>query len=143
MSGTAKAALPPMRTALRKLCLHGEEALKPQFVNNQWRSSMLSKRVAAKVRKQAILDSTYGTFDATTGRGWDASWDKPGKIASIRPFKETKRERTREVRATKIEGLMEQMEQKIENYRSEIEAKKPIKNMEYKYKLAMKGGAKK
>ena len=34
-------------------------------------------------------------------------------------------------------------EKDLENYRSEIEAKKPIKNMEYKYKLAMKGGAKK
>lgn len=82
-------------------------------------------RKAAVIRKDAIKDGTYGAFDPETGRGWDPMWDTAGKIKSLRLPKETKRERTREGRASKIESLLEQADDRIETYRLEKEALKP------------------
>eukprot|EP00567_Pseudictyota_dubia_P013357 CAMPEP_0197444262 /NCGR_PEP_ID=MMETSP1175-20131217/9794_1 /TAXON_ID=1003142 /ORGANISM="Triceratium dubium, Strain CCMP147" /LENGTH=142 /DNA_ID=CAMNT_0042975025 /DNA_START=184 /DNA_END=612 /DNA_ORIENTATION=+ len=111
--------------AIRMLQRHGEQAFKSQFVNERWRSPLVSLRVANTIRKHAIKEGTYGSFDPETGKGWDHMWDKPGKIKSIRLPKETKRERTREARALKIESLLEQADEKIEKYRLEKEAQKP------------------
>lgn len=148
-----------MRSALRQLCTHGIEALRPQRVNDKWRKAAVSPRVAADLRNLAIRSGTYGSFDAETGVGWDPLWDAPKAkplavgdgdgnillnkggnfrgIQSIRPPKETKRQRTRESRAQKIEALVEGMDKKIEEYRLEIEAKKPPKGIEEEFKKAM------
>ena len=76
-----------MRSALRKLCQHGVEALRPQKVNDHWRKPTISKRVAADLRKMAIRNGTYGKFDTETGVGWDPNWDTPhpkkGKLSVI------------------------------------------------------------
>ncbi|KAL7488839.1 hypothetical protein ACHAWX_000229 [Stephanocyclus meneghinianus] len=150
-----------MRSALRHLCQHGIEALRPQKVNNKWRKPIISPRVAADLRKLAIRSGTYGQFDTATGIGWDPLWDAPkakpiavkdangdsimvmkggnfGGIQSIRPPKETKRQRTREARAQKIEALVAGMDQKIEEYRLEREAKKPPPGIEEEFKKYMK-----
>lgn len=128
-----------MRSAARKLCQYGAEALRPQQVNDKWRSPAISKRIAGDLRKKAIRTGTYGSFDSVTGVGWDPMWDAPGKISSIRPPKETKRERTREARAQRIENLVAQADQKIEEYRLEREAKKPFVGIEYVFKQLTKG----
>ena len=93
------------RAATRQLQRNGEEALKPQYVKNSWHKPAISGRKAAVLRKQAIREGTYGAFDPATGRGWDPLWDTPAKVASIRAPKESKRERTRESRAQRIEQL--------------------------------------
>ncbi|KAL7461125.1 hypothetical protein ACHAXS_001556 [Conticribra weissflogii] len=174
-----------MRTALKKLCQHGVQALRPQKVNDKWRKPAVSGRVAADLRKKAIRSGTYGSFDRETGIGWDPLWDapipisllpsdnsniigtdligvmghgqqhqvqtepqqqqthqilaasNPGKISSIRPPKDTKRQRTRESRAQKIESLLTTADEKIEEYRLELESKKPPKGIETEFKLAM------
>jgi hypothetical protein len=162
-----------MRSAVRKLCQQGVEALRPQKVNDKWRKPVISRRVAGDLRKAAIRSGTYGKFDSETGIGWDPAWDAPerrhplslssdatnndvsaddnnnitsillgtnkGSIQSIRPPKETKRERTRESRAQKIESLLEQADEKIEEYRLEKEANKPKPGIEEEFKRAMKG----
>mmetsp|Transcript_2709 Transcript_2709/g.6212 ORF Transcript_2709/g.6212 Transcript_2709/m.6212 type:complete len:176 (-) Transcript_2709:377-904(-) len=61
----------------------------------------------------------------------------PGKISSIRPPKESKRQRTRESRAQKIEALLATADDKIEEHRLELESKKPPKGIETEFKLAM------
>ena len=147
-----------MRSAVRKLCQQGIEALVPQKVNGRWRKAAVSSRVAADLRKLAIRTGTYGKFDSETGVGWDPLWDAPkvnlaaasemaqgkiigsnkGGIQSIRPPKGTKRERTRESRAQKIESLVAQADEKIEEYRLEMESKKPEKGIENEFKRAMK-----
>mmetsp|Transcript_7435 Transcript_7435/g.16853 ORF Transcript_7435/g.16853 Transcript_7435/m.16853 type:complete len:171 (+) Transcript_7435:82-594(+) len=66
-----------MRSALRQLCRHGIEALRPQKNNAKWRPPVISKRVAADLRKMAIRNGTYGKFDTETGIGWDPVWDAP------------------------------------------------------------------
>mmetsp|Transcript_1265 Transcript_1265/g.1747 ORF Transcript_1265/g.1747 Transcript_1265/m.1747 type:complete len:163 (-) Transcript_1265:76-564(-) len=159
-----------MRSAVRKLCQQGVEALRPQKVNEKWRRPAISRRVAGDLRKAAIRAGTYGKFDAETGVGWDPAWDAPerrhplldaasaaggdvsnemldsillktnkGAIQSIRPPKETKRERTREARAQKIENLLKGADDKIEEYRKELEANKPKPGIEEEFKQAMKG----
>mmetsp|Transcript_21134 Transcript_21134/g.29859 ORF Transcript_21134/g.29859 Transcript_21134/m.29859 type:complete len:142 (-) Transcript_21134:74-499(-) len=130
--------LPKMRWALRKLCEFGEEALKPQRVNSKWRAPLISKRVAADLRKKALKAGTYGAFDRTTGEGWDFKWDKPGKVGTmqIRPPKGHQRERTRESRAGKIEGFLDGMDKKIQDYYQEKMDKRPPKTFENTFKAA-------
>ena len=143
MSTTARHATQRLGRAVRLLKRHGEEAFKPHFVEESWRKPAISGREAAILRKAAIRDGTYGAFDPQTGRGWDPLWDKPGKVSSIRPPKETKRERTRESRAERIEQLLEQADEKIEAYRKAQLEKKPEPGIENLFKRMTKGpGAK-
>ena len=158
-----------MRSALRQLCTHGIEALRPQKVNNKWRKPAISPRVAADLRKASIRAGTYGSFDADTGIGWDPLWDAPKakpiplitnnntngeeevqyankggnyggiQLTLLRPPKDTKRQRTREARAQKIEALVEKMDEKIEEFRLEKESKKPPPGIEEEFKRYMKG----
>ena len=176
-----------MRSALRQLCRHGIEALRPQKVNDRWRKPVISKRVAADLRKLALKSGTYGSFDVETGLGWDPTWDTPdrrsggmgsaastvaivdgvttvdgdnapldeplvndillplavgsnaGSIQSIRPPKGHKRERTREMRAKKIEDLVAKADERIEEYRLEREKNRPLPGIEEEFKRAEKG----
>ncbi len=79
-----------MRAALRQLCRHGIEALRPQRVNTDtkiiWRKPAISKRVAADLRKLAIRNGTYGKFDPETGTGWDPAWDTPNRPKAKTPM---------------------------------------------------------
>ncbi|KAL3757794.1 hypothetical protein ACHAWU_000435 [Discostella pseudostelligera] len=73
-----------MRAALRQLCRHGIEALRPQKVNDKvWRKPAVSKRVAADLRKLALRNGTYGKFDVELGVGWDPAWDTPDRPKKI------------------------------------------------------------
>lgn len=136
--------------AIRHLMNHGVEALKPQLILNSntrnpthWNPPAVSKRQMNVIRKRSIQMGTFGKFDSTTGLGWDPAWDVElattqgnggtGRIR-IRPKKKTSRERTRELRAQKIEKNMEDMDEEIAKYYLEKQQHKPVKDWEYYYK---------
>lgn len=145
MATTVSTKLP---AALRNLCNHGVEALKPQLIQNSssrrgthWNPPAIPKRNANMIRKRAIQEGTYGKFDASTGKGWEPAWDielarlgqGTGRIR-LRPNKKTSRERTREQRAQKIEKNLEDMDEQIGQYYVERSQQKPVKNFEYYFK---------
>mmetsp|Transcript_9669 Transcript_9669/g.16140 ORF Transcript_9669/g.16140 Transcript_9669/m.16140 type:complete len:156 (-) Transcript_9669:149-616(-) len=150
------AKLPKMRSALRHLCLHGGDALKAHRVSpessssTKWRRPLVSKRVAADLRKKAIREGTYGSFNAQTGVGWDPQWDRknnntssssssmPGSMHLRKPTKPNQQLRNREERAQRIETLLEGMDDKIENYYVEKQENKPVKNFEHIFKNLLK-----
>jgi hypothetical protein len=126
-----------MRAALRHLAEKGIEALKPQKVVSKlaqngfntrlpevWRRPVVSKRVGNTLRKQALSQGTYGSFDAATGVGWDPAWDlrlkqnqyQVERFGGIRPKKKTSRERNREDRAKQVEEQLESSQEKLEEY---------------------------
>ena len=133
-----------MNSAIRQLCRKGVEALKPQRVETKavqvgsyiakpsktiWRSPVVGKRHANMIRKQAIRDGTYGSFDASNGVGWDPDWDlalkpqqfKVTRYGRMHPPKKTSSERNREERAKKIEQNLETRVEKMEEYYLEKE----------------------
>ena len=126
-----------MRSAAKWLCRVGEEALKPQRVMDSWRKPRVSKRVAGVLRKQAIKEGTFGSFDVETGKGWDPKWDSLRQTGTmqLRPPKLTARQRTREQRASKIEKLMEDMDEKIDaHYKKKRESRTKERSFENWYK---------
>ena len=142
---------PRFQSALRKLADRGVEALKPQRIMKSedqviWHGPAISNRVAAVLRKTSIKEGTYGSFDAQKLRGWDPQWDidleiaKPGGRGRIRLAvpKKAKRERTRELRARKIETNLEGMDEQIEKFYVEKQSKKPAKTFENYYKKLTK-----
>jgi hypothetical protein len=135
-------------SAIRKLCQHGVEALKPQRIDNptthlHWMPALIPKKTQSMLRKRAVREGTYGSFDATLGKGWDPAWDidlaksghggGTGRIR-IRPNKKTSRERTREQRAQRIEKNMEDMDENMAQYYLDMKAQKPVKNFEWYFK---------
>jgi hypothetical protein len=127
-----------MRAALRHLCAHGEEALKQRKFGDRWRKALVSKRVAADLRKQAMRAGTYGLFNAETGVGWDPKWDNPGRVPNLQRPRESRAQVTREQRAVKIETKMADMDQQIEQHRNTLKARKPEQNFETYYKNLMR-----
>ncbi len=79
---------------VRLLAQHGMSALMPQVKNGRYWAPLIPKRKAAVLRKQSIVDGTFGTFNPAIG-GWDATWDLPKKFFFIKPFKGHLRERDR------------------------------------------------
>lgn len=154
-----------MRAALRHLCEKGAEALKPQRILRPatriesrtvqpeklvWRSPIVSKRVANTIRKAALRDGTYGTFNVETGVGWDPSWDlvlknsryNVSRYGGILPPKKTSRERSREERAEKLEEQLESRLEKIEEYYTKKEESRvQDKSFEAHYKRLLRGGS--
>ena len=154
-----------MRAALRHLCQHGENALKPQKVLQKavtsfdnhiaksarevWKRPKISKRVANDLRKTAIKTGTYGSFCSATGVGWNPQWDlvlqqhryEVTRFGGIRPAKKTSRERSREDRALKLEEKLETRLELIEEYYNEKEeARVQDKSFEARMKRMARGG---
>eukprot|EP00977_Amphora_coffeiformis_P027264 scaffold34597_cov177-Amphora_coffeaeformis.AAC.32 len=145
---------PRFHSALKKLADRGVQALQPtrvvvQGIQNEvavWRSPAISNRIASVLRKTAIREGSYGTFDAQTLKGWDAQWDIDLEIAKaggngrrrLRVPKKTSRQRTRETRARKIETNMDGMEERIEQFYADKQAKKPPDTIENMYKKLMR-----
>ena len=53
---------------------------------------------AARLRKEALANGTYGGFDPAKGGGWDPAWDGVEAPKVLRPPKLHARERDREER---------------------------------------------
>ena len=89
--------------SLKLLAQHGGEALKSRVIMGKYIRPLISKRIAANLRKRAIVDGTFGSFklldkDNKPLGGWDPSWDEPKKIHFIRPPKGHARDRNRQIR---------------------------------------------
>ena len=143
---------PRFKSVVRKLAQHGSAALQPQVLVNDaqqrvFLAPMISKRVANTLRKQAIRDGTFGSFDGYTGIGWDPQWDVDVAVRKtqgqgrhrVQPPKKSKRERTRESRAEKIEEKMEGMDERLEEVWATRHANKPSNTFENRYKAMMRG----
>ena len=116
------------RIALLALQKYGKKALRPTFnVDTQrWRKPIISPRLGAKLRKEAIRTGSY-----TVGGLWDPVWDvKEPKVGWLRAEKGRSRDRNREIRAGKIEEKMKGMDAKIEEYRKAERGRKPEKGVE-------------
>lgn len=153
--GLAAVVTPRFRSAARKLSRKGVDALKPQKVTvvdrwgmeeEKWRRPSISRRKANVLRKEAISQGNYGSFDASTGIGWDPHWDldlekaksKGSGRLRITPPKKAARQRNREERALKVEKNMADMDQKIDEYHLAKQQAKPPKTFENKYKAMTK-----
>jgi hypothetical protein len=154
-----------MRAALRHLCQHGVEALMPTQTKSKvvavgsyiakasrdiWYRPLISKRVANDIRKQAIRGGTYGSFDNVTGVGWEPMWDlvlysnryQSQRIGNLQPSKKSKRQRTREERAKKLEeNLAGQMQAMEEYYEEKQQGKVQDKSFEARYKRIIRSGS--
>jgi hypothetical protein len=152
-----------MRAALRHLCHHGVEALKPTQAKSKivavcsyvakssrdiWHRPLISKRVANDIRKQAIREGTYGSFDSMSGVGWEPTWDlvlysnryQSQRIGNLKPSKKSSRQRSREERAQKLEdNLAGQAQAMEEHYAEKQQAKVQDKSFEAKYKRMIRG----
>ena len=82
---------------MNRLLKFGEQALKPQYVKGKWKAPLISARIARRLRQEAIISGTYGSYTPEKG-GWDPLWDAIPKPRHLRPQKLHKRERTREER---------------------------------------------
>ena len=134
-----------MRAALRHLAKHGAEALKSQKIITQpkevhgrivkpakeiWLRPVVSKRVGNDLRKKAIREGSFGTFNAETGVGWMPEWDlvlkrnshRVTRYGGMHPPKKTKRERTRQERAEALDQILETRLEKVEEHYVEKEA---------------------
>ena len=125
--------------AVRHLCNKGMEALKPHKVmvaprglqpeKEVWRRPIVSKRKANIIRKAAIRDGTYGSFDSVNGTGWDPQWDlalkanqyQVTRFGGIRPNKKPSRERNREDRAKALDANLETRLEKLDEYYTQKE----------------------
>mmetsp|Transcript_22632 Transcript_22632/g.49429 ORF Transcript_22632/g.49429 Transcript_22632/m.49429 type:complete len:167 (+) Transcript_22632:73-573(+) len=141
------------RASRKKIHKHGLEALKATWketpdgrFEGYWKSPVVSNRVANVLRKEAIREGTYGEFNYETLTGWDREWDieleksrtrGQGRHRTKAP-RLTKRVRTREERAQKIEKAMEGMDERIEKFYEDRAKAKPEKNFEYHYKQMLK-----
>ena len=145
----------PIRSALKHLHAKGITALQPEKIfdpnstRQRWKKPIVSKRIAKDLRKKSIREGTYGSYDAEKGLGWDPSWDEGlfggknvGKVnwMEFRGFKETKRERTRESRAKRIEDLLEVADEKIVEFRQKNRESKPEGGIENVIKRMMRVG---
>ena len=99
------------------------------------------------LRKEAIRDGTYGSFDAEKGTGWDSAWDVElamanprglGRYNALRIPKKSAQRRSREERAQKIEAKMEGMDERMEELQAEKHRNKPPKTFESTYKELMR-----
>jgi hypothetical protein len=113
-----------------------------------WKSPAISKRKAAVLRKEAIRNGTYGKFDSEKGGiGWDPKWDVElamatlgglGRYSALRVPKKSTRNRTREMRAQKIETAMIGMDERMEEVQAAKHRNKPPITYESTYKNLMK-----
>lgn len=148
---------PPIRGALKKLYTKGAAALLPEKIvdetstRQRWKKPIVSRRIANDLRKKSIKEGTYGSYDPDLGKGWDPAWDhglfggkNVGNInwMEVRGFKDTKRERSRESRALRIEGLLDGADDKIAEYRLKQKENKPQGGIEQVIKRMGKIGSK-
>ena len=150
------------KKAIRCLSIHGCDALKAsRGPAGSWKAPKVSKRLAAMIRKRAINDGTFGSFDSQRGKhptcaitvastpnandstliratgavgGWNPAWDAYKKPIVRRPPKLRSKERTREDRFQRIHDRLAEQPQKIEENRRSIEEAKPKPGIATLYK---------
>ena len=127
--------------SVRLLGQFGAAALKKEIKNGQYIKPMISKRIAANIRKRAIVDGTFGQYTPGIG-GWDPEWDEPKGIHIMRPHRGHLRERTRNDRVEKIDKAMQGMPDRLDKYKKEAMERKPKKTILYMFQKAKDRGKK-
>ena len=110
-----------------------------KLASGKWLAPRVSARYAARYRKEAILNGTYGSYSPETGMygllplrtmqcsadfelgaagGWDPAWDKAPAAMVQRPPKGHKFERVREQRIATVMKNLEDMPTKLETFKS-------------------------
>ena len=123
----------PVPRSLRMLAQYGAAALQPTIERGKYIAPKVSRRVAANVRKRALVEGKFGTFSAEEG-GWDPEWDLPRKMFMMRPFKGHVRERNRDVRAKKITDAMTSMPDRLSSLDKEVASRRPKKDIAFMFK---------
>ena len=133
-TSTFDSAMPnPIPRALRMLGTYGGSALQASLDRGKYIAPKVSRRVAANLRKRALVEGTYGSFSVEAG-GWDPEWDIPRKMFMMRPFKGHARDRNREIRAKKITDAMTSMPERLASLDKEVESRKPKKDIAFMFK---------
>jgi hypothetical protein len=59
--------------------------LLPTQVDGKWRRPRISGRMAAELRKRAVREGTFGSYDPVLGLGWLSAWDeqRSTRIATV------------------------------------------------------------
>ena len=120
--------------SVRLLAQWGDQALRPALENGKYIAPLIPKRLAANIRKRAIVEGTFGTFSKETGMGWDPEWDTPRKMFMMRAPRGHQRDRKRPERAEKVTTAMAGMGERIEKLQQEVQSRKPKKDIAYMYK---------
>lgn len=123
----------PIPRAIRMLGQHGGAALTASLDRGKYIAPKVSRRVAANLRKRALVEGTYGSFSVENG-GWDPEWDKMPKMYMMRPYKGHKRERDRETRAQKVTTAMEGMPERVANLDRDVKSRRPKKDIAFMFK---------
>jgi len=121
----------------------GSDALTPKIFNGRYKAPMISRRIAADIRKKAIRERTYGAF--IDGKGWDIAWDKAPlspvtptsnppligvpRFFTMKPPKGHSRERSIVQRVERVHKAMEGMPARLDKYRLDALSRKPKKTI--------------
>lgn len=119
---------------VRMLCEHGLNALRPVLEKGKYVAPLVPKRLAANIRRRAIIEGTYGSFSSETGVGWDPEWDAPRKLFMLKSPRGHLRDRKRPERAEKVTISMKGMDDKIAKLQQENRDRKPKQDIAYMFK---------
>ena len=105
----------------------------------RWAKALVSPRIASKIRKELRLNGSANLpFVGVEVDAWKAILDgklgKEVKLARLRAPKDHKNDRTRELRALKIEEKMAAMPKRIEDNKKAIKDRKPKPGIETLFK---------
>jgi hypothetical protein len=120
------------------LAQFGVEALQPTLVNGRYHGPMVKPRVAALVKKRAVIEGTVGSFCPQFG-GWLEEWDNQRKVFMPRVPKGHIRERNRERRADKITRAMAEQPKKLAAHQADVVSRRPDRGPLYRFR-DMAGG---
>ena len=118
-----------MRRFLKASAAEARAMMQPSCVDGKWKRPLISKRQASEVRKQAMLNGTFGSWNPGQG-GWLPEWDPKPKLLVMKPPKQHKHFRTREERVAKIQKAMDAMPQKLAEMKKVQKAARPLKGLE-------------
>ena len=131
MSNTTTRFIP---RSVRLLCQHGLKALRPVLERGKYIAPLVPRRLAANIRRRAIVQGTFGSFSSETGVGWDPEWDEPRKMFMLKAPRGHLRDRKRPERAEKVTVAMKGMDDKIAKLEQDIRERKPKQDIAYMFK---------
>ncbi|KAA0168919.1 hypothetical protein FNF27_01939 [Cafeteria roenbergensis] len=110
------------------------DLLPKKGASGAWQKPRVSSRRAARIRKEALLDGTFGSWDAETGKGWDPAWDKPRLSTVPPPPKGHKHDHRLGERLEKIQRALANQEQRV----ADFQKTRPAKRIRTGFRLVMK-----
>jgi hypothetical protein len=114
--------------SVRLLCQYGDKALRPVLESGRYVAPLVPRRLAANIRRRAMVEGTFGSFSKETGVGWDPEWDVPRKMFMLRAPRGHLRDRKRPERAEKVTQAMKGMDDRIATLQREVRERAPKKS---------------